>query len=55
METVIFVHGAWATPRCWRYFAPLFAEKGYRALAPAWPFKARAVDDQLANPDPRLA
>ena len=55
MPTVIFVHGAWVTPRCWRYFAPLFADKGYRTLAPAWPFKDREVSDQLAHPDPRLA
>ncbi len=55
METVIFIHGAWVTPLCWRYFAPLFAEKGYRTLAPAWPLKDRPVEDQLAHPDPGLA
>jgi len=55
MDTVVFIHGAWATPRCWRYFAPLFAERGYRTLMPAWPCKDRPVDDQLAHPDPRLA
>jgi pimeloyl-ACP methyl ester carboxylesterase len=53
MQTVIFIHGAWTTPRCWRYFEPLFAEKGYVMLAPAWPLKDRA--DQLADPDPRLS
>lgn len=55
METIIFVSGAWVTPRCWRYFSSFFAEKGYRTLAPAWPFKDGPVDDQLANPDWRLA
>jgi alpha-beta hydrolase superfamily lysophospholipase len=55
METVIFIHGAWVTPRCWRYFAPLFADRGYRTLAPAWPCKGRAPGDQLAHPDLRLA
>jgi alpha-beta hydrolase superfamily lysophospholipase len=55
METVIFIHGAWVTPLCWRYFTPLFADRGYRTLAPAWPFKDRAISDQLAHPDPRLA
>jgi alpha-beta hydrolase superfamily lysophospholipase len=55
METVIFIHGAWVTPRCWRYFAPHFAERGYRTLAPAWPCKGRTPGDQLAHPDPRLA
>ena len=55
MDTVILIHGAWVTPRCWRYFAPLFADRGYRTLAPAWPLKGRPVRDQLAHPDPRLA
>jgi alpha-beta hydrolase superfamily lysophospholipase len=55
MPTAIFIHGAWVTPRCWRYFTPLFADKGYRTLAPAWPLKDRAISDQLRHPDPRLA
>lgn len=55
MDTVVFIHGAWVTPRCWRYFAPLFAHSGYRTLAPAWPAKERPVRAQLAAPDPRLA
>jgi len=54
MDTVILIHGAWVTPRCWRYFAPIFAQAGYRTLAPAWPCKDRAVAAQLAHPDPRL-
>jgi len=55
MPTVIFIHGAWVTPLCWRYFAPLFGDKGYRTLTPAWPLKDRAICDQLAHPDPGLA
>jgi len=55
MQSVIFIHGAWATPRCWRFIAPIFAESGYRTLAPAWPLKRRPVCEQLADPDPRLA
>ena len=35
--------------------APLFAEKGYRTLAPAWQCKERPVDEQLADPASRLA
>jgi alpha-beta hydrolase superfamily lysophospholipase len=55
MDTIIFVHGAWVTPLCWRYFVPHFADRGYHTSTPAWPFKDRAVGDQLACPDPRLA
>ncbi|HTQ53232.1 MAG TPA: alpha/beta hydrolase [Bryobacteraceae bacterium] len=54
-NTVVFIHGAWVTPRCWRYFAPLFAERGYRILSPAWPYKDGAPAGQLAAPDARLA
>ena len=54
-NTVIFIHGAWVTPMCWRYFEPYFADRGFHTLAPAWPLKGRAVEDQLQDPDPRLA
>lgn len=54
-EPVVFIHGAWVTPLCWRYFAPLFSDRGFHTLAPAWPGKERDIADQLARPDPRLA
>ena len=54
-DVVIFIHGAWVTPLCWRYFEPLFRDRGFNTLAPAWPFKERPVDDQLRHVDPRLA
>jgi hypothetical protein len=49
MDTVVLIHGAWVTPWCWRYFAPHFSERGYRTMAPAWPFK------DSTQTDPRLA
>ena len=55
MDTVLFIHGAWVTPLCWRYLVPLFADRGYRTLAPAWPLKDRPAAQQLTYPDPRLA
>jgi pimeloyl-ACP methyl ester carboxylesterase len=54
-DTVVFIHGAWVTPMCWRYFAPHFAARGFQTLAPAWPCKERSVADQLESADPRLA
>src|SRR5258706_8870810 len=53
--TVVFVHGAWMTPLCWEHIIPLFEAKGYKCLAPAWPYRDRPIDDLRANPDPRLA
>jgi alpha-beta hydrolase superfamily lysophospholipase len=54
-NVIIFIHGAWVTPMCWRYFEPFFADRGFHTLAPAWPCKGRNVEDQLEHPDPRLA
>jgi pimeloyl-ACP methyl ester carboxylesterase len=54
-EIVLFIHGSWATPFCWRYFEPYFGSRGFRTLTPAWPLKDRPIDEQLAHPDPRLA
>jgi alpha-beta hydrolase superfamily lysophospholipase len=54
METIIFVHGAWVTPLCWRYFVPHFADRGYRTLTPAWPFKDQPLSYEPTRHDPRL-
>ena len=54
-RVAILIHGAFVTPMCWRYFAPLFAARGFITLVPAWPFKERPVADQLMHADPRLA
>lgn len=51
----LLIPGAWATPYCWRYFAPLLVERGFQTLAPPWPFKDRPIADQLLHADPRLA
>ena len=53
-DAILFIHGAWVTPLCWRYFEPLFAARGFRTLAPAWPYKEKPIADQLTHPDARL-
>lgn len=35
--TVVFIHGAWVTPRCWGSFMDRYKKRGYTCLAPAWP------------------
>lgn len=52
---ILLIHGAWVTPLCWRYFQPILENEGFETLAPPWPFKERAVAEQLLHPDPRLA
>ncbi len=49
-RTVVFLHGAWVTPRCWDQFVAFFEARGYRCLAPAWPGKDRPVAEIRADP-----
>ena len=49
-RTVVFIHGAWVTPRCWDGFVNDFEARGYRCLAPAWPGKDRTVAAINADP-----
>ena len=51
-QTVVFVHGGWITPACWREFISFFEANGYRCLAPAWPGKERSVEAIRADPSP---
>ena len=53
--TVFFLHGAWMTPLCWEPFAGFFERRGWRTLAPAWPYHDRPVAEQRRAPAPELA
>jgi len=53
---IVFVHGLFMTPLCWENWLPWFAERGYRAVAPAWPGCDRPPAElRAAHPDPALA
>ena len=54
-KTIVFIHGAWVTPKCWDPFKSFFEQHGYNCIAPAWPFKDRLVFEQNKNPQPGLA
>ncbi len=54
-KTIVFVHGAWMNPLCWEKMISYFEAKGYKCLAPAWPYKDRSVEDLNKNLDPKLA
>ena len=51
-KRIVFLHGAWVTPRCWDQMLPWFEAKGYECLAPAWPGKDRSVEDIRRDPSP---
>lgn len=49
---VVFLHGAWVTPLCWKQFEGYFSRLGYECLAPAWPGKDRPIELIRAEPSP---
>ena len=49
---IVFIHGAWVTPRCWDQMRGWFEDRGYDCIAPAWPGKDRSVDEIRADPSP---
>jgi len=53
-KSIVFIHGAWVTPMCWEFFTPYFDKEGYRTLAPPWPGKEAAVEDQRRAPSATL-
>jgi pimeloyl-ACP methyl ester carboxylesterase len=48
---VLFVHGLWIHASSWQPWVDLFAERGYRAVAPGWPGVADTVEKARATPD----
>lgn len=54
-KTIILIHGAWVTPKCWDPLISFLEARGYRVIAPPWPGKERSIEEQRKNPDPKLA
>jgi len=36
--TIVFIHGMFLTPKSWEPWERYFTQRGYRCLAPAWPW-----------------
>jgi pimeloyl-ACP methyl ester carboxylesterase len=53
-KTIMLVHGAWLTPKCWDGFKSRYEAKGYTVHAPAWPFDDRPVSELRSAPHPEL-
>jgi pimeloyl-ACP methyl ester carboxylesterase len=47
---VVFIHGLWIHSASWRPWIELFAEKGYRSIAPGWPGDGETVAETRENP-----
>jgi pimeloyl-ACP methyl ester carboxylesterase len=54
-KTVMFVHGAWLTPKAWDGWRAHFEAAGYRTVAPTWPHMERSIDALRRSPAPALA
>jgi len=52
--TIVFIHGAWVTARCWEPFVSFFEGRGYRCLAPSWPYKDASPAVLRASPPAAL-
>ncbi len=53
-QTIVFIHGAHVTSKCWDRFIPFFEAKGYTCVAPNWPYDDRPIPELRANPAPEL-
>jgi len=53
-KTIVFITGAFLGNNCWAEWKSFFEGKGYRTLAPAWPYKG-AAPEELRNRQPDAA
>jgi len=54
-KTIVFIHGMFMTALCWEKWVPYFQTRGYTCLAPNWPGRDKAVEEQRnAHPDAQL-
>ena len=53
-KTVMFVHGAWLTPKAWDGWRAHFEAAGYSTVAPTWPHMDQPISKLRASPDPAL-
>lgn len=54
MRSVVFIHGAFMSAESWDPWRQRFEARGYRCVAPAWPFLDHDVEDLQRRPDPRF-
>ncbi len=54
MPTAVFIHGAFMSAESWDPWKQRFEARGYKCVAPAWPFLDHVVEDLQRAPDPRF-
>ena len=53
-QTVVFIPGAWMTPKSWDNFRKPFEAAGYKTHAPSWPYLEGSAAALRANPPEAL-
>jgi pimeloyl-ACP methyl ester carboxylesterase len=55
-KTILFITGAFVSNDCWNEWRDFFDNKGYKTIAPAWPFKDASPEVlRKRHPDPEVA
>jgi len=55
IDTILFIHGPWMTPRSWEKWMERYESRGYRVLAPSWPGLEGEVEALNADSTPPAA
>jgi alpha-beta hydrolase superfamily lysophospholipase len=54
--TILFITGAFVSNKCWEEWKVFFENKGFKTMAPAWPYKDAPVEVlRERHPDPQIA
>jgi pimeloyl-ACP methyl ester carboxylesterase len=54
VRPVVFIHGAFMSAESWDLWMQRFEARGYKCVAPAWPFLDHGVDELQHAPDRRF-
>jgi pimeloyl-ACP methyl ester carboxylesterase len=54
VRPVVFIHGAFLSAESWDPWRERFAARGYRSVAPAWPFLDHSVEELKRGADGRF-
>jgi pimeloyl-ACP methyl ester carboxylesterase len=54
VRPVVFIHGAFMSAESWDPWRQRFEARGYKCVAPAWPFLDHSVDELQHATDPRF-
>lgn len=54
-KTIMFITGAFINHSCWEEWSAFFESKGYKTVAPPWPYKNETSQTLRQQPHPKIA